>query len=40
MLEVNRLIGNKETLQRSDFAFSLPISMPITALGKLEENAL
>ena len=40
VLEIDRLIGNKETLCRSDFAFLLPMSMPITTLDKLEENAL
>ena len=40
VLEVNKLIGNKETLQRSDFAFPLPISILIIVLGKSKENAL
>ena len=38
--EIDGLIGNEETLRRSNFTFPPPMSMPITALGKPEENAL
>jgi hypothetical protein len=40
VLEINGLIGNEETLRRSEFEFPLATSTPITALGKLEEKGL
>jgi hypothetical protein len=38
--EINGLIGNKETLRRSEFLLLLATSLPIVALAKLEENRL
>ena len=38
--EINGLIGNEETLKRSEFPFLLATSLPIAALAKLEENGL
>jgi hypothetical protein len=38
--EINRLIGNKETLRRSEFLFLLATSLPIPVLGKPEKNRL
>jgi hypothetical protein len=38
--EINGLIGNKETLRRSEFPLPLATSQPIAALAKLEENRL
>jgi hypothetical protein len=38
--EINGLIGNEETLRRSEFLFPLATSAPIAALAKLEENGL
>jgi hypothetical protein len=40
VVEINRLIGNKEILRRSEFLLPLATSLPITALAKLEENRL
>ena len=38
--QIDGLIGNEETLRRSDFTFPPPTSTPIAALGKPEENGL
>jgi hypothetical protein len=40
VLQINRLIKNKEILRRSNFTFLLPISIPIAVLGRPEENRL
>jgi hypothetical protein len=36
--QINGLIGNEETLRRSDFTFPPPTSTPIAALGKPEKG--
>lgn len=38
--EIDGLIGNEETLRRSEFSFPLATSKPIAALAKPEENRL
>jgi hypothetical protein len=38
--EINGLIGNEETLRRSEFPLPLATSLPIAALAKPEENRL
>jgi hypothetical protein len=38
--KIDGLIGNEETLKRSEFIFPPPTTQPIAALGKPEENGL